>query len=182
MPGETGAAAIDHRDAGPACCAAAATATALITVDMGGPRFGWDDIPLAEAFHDTRAIELQVGPIDAPVLHSPSVGQWAIRTAIFWVDGSSTPSISRAVGPLLENHPLFPERANISLAQVMAPDHITLARLGARRRPDPGLRHRRLRRRWSPPRARGCTGRKVTVDAARRRARRSNGARPTTTS
>ena len=47
--------------------------TGLISVDMGMPRFGWQDIPLAEEFRDTRAIELQIGPIDAPVLHSPSV-------------------------------------------------------------------------------------------------------------
>lgn len=42
------------------------------TVDMGAPRFAWNEIPLAEPFHDTRAIELQIGPIDKPVLHSPS--------------------------------------------------------------------------------------------------------------
>ncbi|MCB1486130.1 MAG: diaminopimelate epimerase, partial [Bauldia sp.] len=41
----------------------------LVTVDMGKPRFGWQDIPLAEPFADTRAIELQIGPIDAPILH-----------------------------------------------------------------------------------------------------------------
>ena len=45
----------------------------LVTVDMGEPRFAWNDIPLAEPFADTRAIELQIGPIDAPILHSPSV-------------------------------------------------------------------------------------------------------------
>src|SRR3954466_9710161 len=33
------------------------------TVDMGKPRFGWNEIPLAEEFRDTRAIELQIGPI-----------------------------------------------------------------------------------------------------------------------
>ncbi|RWF74388.1 MAG: diaminopimelate epimerase, partial [Mesorhizobium sp.] len=48
-------------------------ADGLISVDMGKPRFGWQDIPLAEEFRDTRMIELQIGPIDAPVLHSPSV-------------------------------------------------------------------------------------------------------------
>ena len=42
-----------------------------ITIDMGEPRWRWDEIPLAEPFHDTRAIELQIGPIEAPVLHSP---------------------------------------------------------------------------------------------------------------
>ncbi|HPG89619.1 MAG TPA: diaminopimelate epimerase, partial [Hyphomicrobium sp.] len=44
-----------------------------ITVDMGEPRFNWQDIPTAEEFRDTRAIELQIGPIDNPILHSPSV-------------------------------------------------------------------------------------------------------------
>ena len=44
-----------------------------ITVDMGTPKFSWRDIPLAEQFHDTRTIELQIGPIDKPILHSPSV-------------------------------------------------------------------------------------------------------------
>jgi diaminopimelate epimerase len=41
-----------------------------VTVDMGAPRLDWTEIPLAEEM-DTRGIELQVGPIDAPVLHTP---------------------------------------------------------------------------------------------------------------
>jgi len=96
-----------------------------ITVDMGVPRFGWADIPLAEEFHDTRAIELQIGPVDAPVLHSPSVVNVGNPHAIFWVDDVRAHDLER-FGPLLENHPIFPERANISLAQVTAPDAITL--------------------------------------------------------
>ena len=47
-------------------------AAGRITVDMGAPRFRWDEIPLAEPFHDLRAIELQIGPIDNPTLHSPN--------------------------------------------------------------------------------------------------------------
>src|SRR3954447_20008628 len=42
-----------------------------ISVDMGEPRFAWQQIPLAEEFRDPRMIELQIGPIGAPVLHSP---------------------------------------------------------------------------------------------------------------
>jgi len=96
-----------------------------ITVDMGEPRFGWQDIPLAEEFRDTRAIELQIGPIDAPVLHSPSVANIGNPHAIFWVDNVDAYDLSR-LGPLLENHPVFPERANISLAQVTSPDALRL--------------------------------------------------------
>ena len=94
-----------------------------ITVDMGEPRFAWDQIPLAEPFHDTRAIELQVGPIDQPVLHSPSVVNVGNPHAVFWVADVDAIGLDR-VGALLENHPIFPERANISIAQVLAPDHV----------------------------------------------------------
>jgi len=93
-----------------------------ISVDMGAPRFGWQDIPLAEEFRDTRAIELQIGPIDAPLLHSPSVVSMGNPHAVFFVDGDVWSFELDRFGPLLENHPIFPERANISIARVTAPD------------------------------------------------------------
>lgn len=96
-----------------------------ITVDMGRPRFGWQDIPLAEPFHDTKAIELQIGPIDEPILHSPSVVNVGNPHAVFWVDDVSAYDLAR-IGPMLENHPIFPERANISLAHVTSPNAITV--------------------------------------------------------
>lgn len=97
----------------------------LITVDMGRPRFGWDEIPLTEKFNDTRAIELQIGPIDAPILHSPSVVSMGNPHAIFWVDDVEAYDLSQ-IGPMLENHPIFPERANISLAEIHSTDKIKL--------------------------------------------------------
>jgi diaminopimelate epimerase len=95
------------------------------TVDMGPPRFKWNEIPLAEDFRDTRAIELQIGPIDKPALHSPSVVNMGNPHAIFWVDDVSAYDLAR-FGPMLENHPMFPERANITLAQIAARDHIII--------------------------------------------------------
>jgi diaminopimelate epimerase len=100
-------------------------ADGLVTVDMGIPRFGWRDIPLSEEFRDTRHIELQVGPIDDPILHSPSVVNVGNPHCIFWVKDLSRFDLGR-LGPMLEHHPLFPERANISLAQVIAPDRLAL--------------------------------------------------------
>jgi diaminopimelate epimerase len=97
----------------------------ISTVDMGKPRFAWNEIPLAEEFRDTRAIELQIGPIDKPILHSPSVLSMGNPHAIFWVDDVDAYDL-RKVGPLLENHPMFPERANISLAQVQSREHIVV--------------------------------------------------------
>jgi diaminopimelate epimerase len=95
------------------------------TVDMGAPRFKWDEIPLAEPFHDTRAIELQIGPLDRPILHSPSAVSMGNPHAIFWVDDVNAYDLGK-IGPLLENHPIFPDRANISLAQVVSRTHIVL--------------------------------------------------------
>jgi diaminopimelate epimerase len=96
-----------------------------ITVDMGKPKFGWRDIPLAEQFHDTRAIELQIGPIDRPILHSPSVVNVGNPHAVFWVADVEAYDLGR-IGPMLESHPIFPERANISLAHVISPSTISL--------------------------------------------------------
>lgn len=97
-----------------------------ITVDMGTPKFAWYEIPLNEEFADTRYVELQIGPIDAPVLHSPSVVSMGNPHATFWVKDDVWGFALDRFGPLLENHPLFPERANISIAQVARPDHIVL--------------------------------------------------------
>ncbi|MCG6857741.1 MAG: diaminopimelate epimerase [Salaquimonas sp.] len=97
-----------------------------VTVDMGVPRFGWEDIPLTEEFRDTTGIELQIGPIDDPVLHTPSVASMGNPHAVFWVDKDVWSYDLHLFGPLLENHPVFPERANITIAQVVARDHIIM--------------------------------------------------------
>ena len=96
-----------------------------VTVDMGQPKFEWQDIPLSEEFRDTRMIELQVGPIDAPILHSPSVVNVGNPHCLFWVDDVEKYDLAK-FGPMLENHPLFPERANISLAHVTSKNALTL--------------------------------------------------------
>ncbi|MCO5135061.1 MAG: diaminopimelate epimerase [Phyllobacteriaceae bacterium] len=98
---------------------------ATITVDMGVPRFGWQDIPLAEEFADTTKIELQIGPIDAPVLHSPSVASMGNPHAIFFVRDAAGIDLS-ALGPQIERHPLFLERVNASFAEVLSADRILL--------------------------------------------------------
>jgi diaminopimelate epimerase len=100
-------------------------ADGTISVDMGKPVFEWDKIPLAEEFYDTSRIELQIGPIDNPVLHSPSVASMGNPHAIFWVDKDVMSFDLGRFGPLLENHPMFPEKANITLAEVTSPSSIT---------------------------------------------------------
>lgn len=101
-------------------------ADGTVSVDMGQPRFGWQEIPLAEEFRDTRMIELQIGPIDAPVLHSPSVVSMGNPHAIFWVDDDVWAYDLERFGPMLEHHPIFPERANITIAKVTGTTAVTI--------------------------------------------------------
>lgn len=97
-----------------------------ITIDMGRPRLKWNEIPLSEEFHDTRHIELNVGPAGDPIMDSPGVVNMGNPHAVFFVNDVNAIDLAR-IGPILEHHPLFPEAANISIAEV-SPDkqHITL--------------------------------------------------------
>ncbi|MBO6724348.1 MAG: diaminopimelate epimerase [Rhizobiaceae bacterium] len=101
-------------------------ADGLISVDMGKPHFGWQEIPLSEGFRDTRMIELQVGPIDAPLLHSPSVASMGNPHAVFWVDEDVSSYDLERLGPMLEYHPIFPERANITIANVVSDSELVI--------------------------------------------------------
>lgn len=96
-----------------------------ITVDMGEPRLKWDEIPLSEEFQDTRMIELEVGPLGSPIMHSPAVVNVGNPHAIFFVADVDAIDLAR-IGPMLEHHPLFPERANISVAQVIDRTHVKI--------------------------------------------------------
>ncbi|MCP4318714.1 MAG: diaminopimelate epimerase [Hyphomicrobiales bacterium] len=97
-----------------------------VSVDMGTPEFHWEEIPLGEEFRDTRMIELQIGPIDDPVLHSPSAVSMGNPHAVFWVDEDVWSYDLEKFGPLLENHPVFPERANISIARILSRSELDL--------------------------------------------------------
>jgi diaminopimelate epimerase len=101
------------------------TGDSLFTVDMGQPRFRWDEIPLAQEFADTRRIELEIGPRGAPLLHSPAVVSMGNPHAIFWVDDPGGFDLGK-IGPMLEHHPLFPQRANITLAATPTREHLVI--------------------------------------------------------
>jgi diaminopimelate epimerase len=97
----------------------------LVTVDMGAPRFDWQDIPLSEKFHDTRYIDLHVGPVDAPSIDRPSVVNVGNPHCIFWLKDLDVVDLAK-IGPMLEHHPLFPRRANITLARIDARDRVVI--------------------------------------------------------
>lgn len=91
----------------------------MVRVNMGVPHLGWDEIPLAHKA-DTLHLPVESGSLKDPV--GVSMGN---PHAVFFV-----PDVERidlqTHGPVLEHHPLFPERANIGVAQVLGKDRIRL--------------------------------------------------------
>ena len=103
--------------AGTLVCTAAENGN--IAVNMGMPKLDWQDIPLAE---ETNTLNL---PIKIEMLENPVAISMGNPHAVFFVPDTNTIPLDR-LGPQLEHHPLFPERANIGIAQVLNPDEITL--------------------------------------------------------
>ncbi|WP_457089150.1 diaminopimelate epimerase [Microvirga sp. P5_D2] len=97
----------------------------VFTVDMGLPRLAWNEIPLRDPYPDTRTIAVDTQLPEAPELQNPSAVSMGNPHAIFWVEDAMAYDLA-AVGPVFEHDPAFPERANISFAQVTGPEHIIL--------------------------------------------------------
>lgn len=95
-----------------------------VTVDMGTPRLDWQQVPLSEDM-DTRGIELQVGPIDAPVLHTPGAVSMGNPHVVFFTDQHDDAFV-RSSGSLIERHPLFPQGVNVGFAKIIDRNHIRL--------------------------------------------------------
>lgn len=88
------------------------------SVDMGAPRFGWDDIPLAYAM-DTKAM-----PVGWEDLRAPFAVNVGNPHAVFFVDDAEAVDLGR-LGPVIENDPVFPARINVGVASIDG-DAITL--------------------------------------------------------
>lgn len=105
---------------------ASVNAGGSVTVDMGVPRFGWEEIPLSRSFNDTTALDYAVETGQGRVLERPGVVNVGNPHCIFWVDDIAAYDLAE-IGARVEHDPLFPERVNVSFAQILAPDAIRLA-------------------------------------------------------
>ena len=105
----------------PACSkpGAVRTTTDHFAVDMGPARTDWQDIPLTQEC-DTAHVPLSRGDLTDPV--AVNMGN---PHAVFFVDEVETVAIE-TLGPDLEHDPIFPEKANIGIAQVVGPDTLRL--------------------------------------------------------
>ena len=87
----------------------------LTSVNMGAPFLDWADIPLAEEM-DTLLL-----PIDG---QPTATGMGNPHCTFFVEDAESVPLDQ--FGPRMETHPLFPERTNVQVAQIVGPDRIRM--------------------------------------------------------
>ncbi len=94
-------------------------------VDMGRPGLGWREIPLAREVSDTTRVPLDTGFLRAGLPREFTAVSMGNPHAVFFVDDVEAHDLART-GPLLETHPLFPEKANISLAAVTSHSALTL--------------------------------------------------------
>lgn len=98
---------------------ASVTVGEQITIDMGTPKLDWREIPLASP-QDTLHIPLKMGSLSDPA--AVSMGN---PHAVFFVNDVSAVPIDH-LGPDLEIDPIFPDRANIGVAQIIDRNQIRL--------------------------------------------------------
>ncbi|MHA1108829.1 MAG: diaminopimelate epimerase [Alphaproteobacteria bacterium] len=84
----------------------------VVAVDMGVPGLDWRDIPLSQP-EDTLHLALSSGP-----LHDPAAVSMGNPHCVFFVDDADAIALE-SLGPALELDALFPERANIGIAQII---------------------------------------------------------------
>jgi diaminopimelate epimerase len=90
-----------------------------VRVDMGKARLEWSEIPLARAM-DTLHLDLTRGR-----LTDPAAAGMGNPHATFFVEDVERLNVAE-LGADLERDRLFPERANIGFAEIVAPDRIRL--------------------------------------------------------
>jgi diaminopimelate epimerase len=91
----------------------------LISIDMGPARLAWNEIPIAEN-KDTLHLGISEGPLSDPV--GVNMGN---PHGVFFVPDVSKIDLA-ALGPKLERHAMFPERANIEIVQVLSRAHLRM--------------------------------------------------------
>ncbi|MGA9794960.1 MAG: diaminopimelate epimerase [Rhizomicrobium sp.] len=93
-----------------------------ITVDMGVPKFGWRDIPLAREA-DTRNFSLE--SFEEPETQAVSAVNVGNPHCVLFVDSADDAPVY-GLGRKIEHHPLFPRRTNVEFVSVLAPGRLRM--------------------------------------------------------
>jgi diaminopimelate epimerase len=92
-------------------------------VDMGPPRLGWEEIPLAHAVADTRRVDLWPDGGGPGALGPASLVNMGNPHAVFFVPDLTLIDAAK-LGAAIEVHPMFPEKANVTFAEATSRDEI----------------------------------------------------------
>ena len=89
----------------------------LVETEIGIPKTNWEEIPLSKKL-DTKNLEIEITDKDK----NKHVGGIAVNIGnphiVFFVNDIEIFDL-RKVGPEIENHELFPEKCNVTLAKVV---------------------------------------------------------------
>ncbi|MDF3350013.1 diaminopimelate epimerase [Sulfitobacter sp. KE34] len=87
----------------------------LTSVNMGHPQLKWDEVPLAR----------EMDTLHLPIDGDPTATGMGNPHCTFFVADAETVNLSD-LGPRAEHDPLYPERTNVQVAQIVGPDHIRM--------------------------------------------------------
>ena len=87
----------------------------LTSVNMGAPRLDWREIPLAREMHT----------LELPIEGAPTATSMGNPHCTFFVPDAEAVDLLR-FGPAHEHHPLFPERTNVQVVQVLSRDRLRM--------------------------------------------------------
>ena len=88
----------------------------LVSINMGEPKFDWDKIPLLKNMNN-KDLKLKINSIEGKEMiggFSLSVGNPHV---VFFVENLSKYNL-KDIGPKIENHYFFPEKCNVTLANI----------------------------------------------------------------
>ena len=92
-----------------------------VRIVMGDPIFSWQKIPLSKNI-DCKNINLRIGNEEFKDGYALNVGNPHI---VFFVEDCYKYNLKQ-IGPLIENHQLFPERINVTFAQIKDSSNILI--------------------------------------------------------
>ncbi|WP_438616670.1 diaminopimelate epimerase [Parasedimentitalea maritima] len=87
----------------------------LTSVNMGHPQLLWNEVPLAE----------EMDTLELPIEGAPTATGMGNPHCTFFVEDAEQVRLEE-FGGRLEHHPLYPERTNVQVAQVIAPNHLRM--------------------------------------------------------
>ena len=93
------------------------------SVDMGAPCLRWDEIPLRDPVVSTGEVALAAPP--APAFATCSAVSMGNPHAVYFVMDTEAIDLA-AIGPRIEHDPMFPDRVNVSVAEILSPEQIRL--------------------------------------------------------